>query len=67
MVGGLLGILLGYAISFSVSLVVDLPIAFAWVSMLLAFGLSTLIGVIFGYVPAVRAANINPIEALHSE
>ena len=66
-VGGLLGILLGYAISFSVSLVVDLPIAFAWVSMLLAFGLSTLIGVIFGYVPAVRAANINPIEALHSE
>jgi len=66
-VGGLLGILLGYTISFSVSFFVDLPIAFAWVSMVLAFGLSTLIGVLFGYVPAVRAANINPIEALHSE
>jgi putative ABC transport system permease protein len=66
-VGGLLGILLGYTISFSVSFFVDLPIAFAWVSMVLAFGLSTLIGVVFGYVPAIRAANINPIEALHSE
>jgi putative ABC transport system permease protein len=66
-VGGILGIILGYAIAYGVAFFVNYPAAFAWVSMLFAFGISTLVGIIFGYVPARRAANVNPIEALHSD
>lgn len=65
--GGLVGIVLGFAISYVVSLTVNLPIAFAWRSMLLSFFISVATGVIFGLMPALRAANVNPIEALQSE
>jgi putative ABC transport system permease protein len=47
-----------------VAWVVEIPIGFAWESMVLSFGISVLVGVVFGLVPAVRAANIDPIEAL---
>ena len=66
-VGGILGIVLGYGIAYGVAFFVKYPVAFAWVSMLFAFGISTLVGIVFGYVPARRAANVNPIEALHSD
>jgi putative ABC transport system permease protein len=66
-IGGLIGIALGLTISFTVGLLVDLPVAFSWISMALAFGISVLVGIIFGLMPALRAANINPIEALQSE
>ena len=66
-VGGLLGIALGFGISWIVALSVGLPIAFAWESMVLSFGISLVVGVTFGLWPAVRAANINPIEALRGE
>lgn len=66
-VGGVAGIAIGNAISFTVAWMFDLPIAFAWTSMLISFGISAGIGVLFGIVPAIRAANINPIEALHRE
>ncbi len=66
-IGGLLGILLGNAASFTVAAIIDLPIAFAWESMLIAFAISATVGVIFGLVPALRAARINPIQALQGE
>lgn len=66
-IGGLLGVALGFSISWVVSLTVGLPIAFAWESMLVSFGISMLVGVTFGLMPAVRAANVNPIEALRGE
>ena len=66
-VGGVIGIVLGNVLSFSVASLFDLPIAFAWESMLIAFGISVAVGIIFGIVPAIRAANVNPIEALQRE
>lgn len=66
-VGGLIGIVLGFAISFTVAWAVDLPIAFAWESMLVSFVVSAIVGVTFGIVPAMQAANTNPIEALQNE
>lgn len=66
-VGGVLGLILGLGGGAVVSWVAEIPMAFAWESMVLSFGISLLVGVIFGIVPAIRAANIDPIEALRGE
>ena len=65
--GGLIGIVLATAASISLSRVMGLPYAFDARINLLSFGFSALIGVIFGYVPARRAARLDPIQALRHE
>lgn len=65
--GGLLGIILGYAISFGVEKFIGLASDVSGFSIALAFGVSTLIGIVFGYYPAKRAAKLNAIEALRYE
>ena len=65
--GGAMGIALGLSLSFIVARTAELPVAFAWTSVGLSFGISLLVGLVFGIVPAIRAAQINPIEALRSE
>ena len=69
--GGLLGIALGYLFSAAANQIIDIAlndVDFAVVpsttSVLVAFGISVGIGVLFGYLPAKRAARLNPIEAL---
>jgi ABC-type antimicrobial peptide transport system permease subunit len=64
---GVIGVLLGWLISMGMARFADLEsvITLRWV--LLAFGLSALIGIVFGYYPARRAASLNPIEALRYE
>jgi putative ABC transport system permease protein len=66
-VGGALGVAIGIASSWVVSLTIGLPMAFAWESTALAFFISLAVGVTFGLMPAIRAANIDPIEALRGE
>lgn len=66
-IGGILGVILGWMISFGVSYLGILQAEVSVSSVLLAFGVSALIGIIFGYYPAHRAANLNPIEALRYE
>lgn len=63
-VGGILGVILGLLVSVIVGIVADLPVGFAWESVILSFGISLVVGVIFGLMPAIRAANVDPIEAL---
>lgn len=65
--GGALGILLGWIISFIFSYFNILETEISGASVLLAFGVSTFIGIVFGYYPARRASNLNPIEALRYE
>ena len=65
--GGGIGILLGWSASFAVTLSGLVRAQVTFPSVLLAFGVSTAIGIIFGWYPAQRAANLNPIDALRYE
>jgi putative ABC transport system permease protein len=64
--GGLLGILLGIGGTQIVSAIQRLPFLIDLPAITLAIGASVLIGIVFGVYPAMRAANIDPIEALRS-
>lgn len=65
--GGTIGIILGYGISLGVKQFIGLDTQVSGFSVVLAFGVSTLIGIVFGYYPAKRAAKLNAIEALRYE
>ncbi|MDB4939898.1 MAG: hypothetical protein JWO40_323 [Candidatus Doudnabacteria bacterium] len=65
--GGVLGVLLGWLISLAVSHFASIATKVSLGSVLLAFGVSAGIGIVFGYYPASRAAGLNPIEALRYE
>lgn len=65
--GGVIGVLLGWIISIAVSSFAGIATSVSISSVLLAFGVSAAIGIIFGYYPARRAAGLNPIEALRYE
>ena len=69
--GGTLGILLGYGVSSVAGQVASAAIGDTFTvapgfgAVMLAFGISAGIGVLFGFLPAKKAARLNPIEALH--
>jgi len=66
-IGGVMGVALGWGISFGVSALGILQTQVSISSVLLAFGVSAVIGIVFGYYPAQRASKLNPIEALRYE
>lgn len=66
-IGGILGILLGTGISLFVSYLGIISTSISLEAIALAFGVSALIGIAFGWYPARRAAALNPIEALRYE
>lgn len=65
--GGAVGILLGWAASLGVAKFASMTTQVSLSSILLAFGVSAAVGIIFGFYPARRAANLSPIEALRYE
>ncbi|KPK42940.1 MAG: hypothetical protein AMJ65_06980 [Phycisphaerae bacterium SG8_4] len=67
LLGGILGISLGSFIPYMVQQFGKMPTVITGESLLLAFGISAGIGVIFGLYPAYRAANMDPIESLRHE
>ncbi len=66
-VGGLLGIVLGLLTSAGLKSVLGVPFVFNPGIVIIAFLFSAAIGVIFGYFPALKAAGLDPIEALRHE
>ena len=66
-IGGAIGIVVGLGIPMLVKVIFDFPAAAPFWSVLLGFGVSTTVGLIFGLWPALKAARQNPIEALHYE
>jgi putative ABC transport system permease protein len=65
--GGILGICLGSLIPFLVTHFGKMPTVITGISLVLAFGISGAVGIIFGIYPAYRAANMDPIESLRHE
>jgi putative ABC transport system permease protein len=65
--GGLIGLLLALAASIGLSTLLNLPFEFMPGINALAFAFSAAIGIVFGFMPARRAARLDPIEALRHE
>src|SRR5581483_10209283 len=65
--GGMIGIIIGLAIPFSVRFLTTFRIPISGLSAIIAIVVSTLVGVIFGTVPATRAAQLDPVESLRYE
>lgn len=65
--GGVIGILTGWGISELVTVVFHFPATIPFWSVCVSFAVCTFIGILFGYLPARRAANLDPIEAIRHE
>jgi len=65
--GGIVGTLIGLSLPFSVHLFTNYDLPVNWLSAAIALGTAILIGVVFGTVPATRAAQLDPVESLKYE
>ncbi len=65
--GGTLGILVGLGLAYGGSVYMSIPFSPSAAVVLLAFGFSAVVGVVFGFFPARRAARLDPIEALRHQ
>ena len=65
--GGIIGILFGGAVAFLIGKLMDMSIVPSVTAIVISFSVSVGIGVIFGFLPAKNAANLNPIDALRFE
>ena len=67
MFGGVLGVAFGAAIAYVASILIGYAFAFQATTVLLAVGFSVTVGLIFGILPARKAAKLNPIDALRAQ
>jgi putative ABC transport system permease protein len=65
--GGVIGIILGMAFSYAIEASAEIATVVTPVSILISFGVAVIIGVVFGYYPAKRAAQHDPVHALRHE
>jgi len=65
--GGVVGVAVGIIMALVISRIMSIPVAISVPYSLIAVAFSTVIGVAFGLFPAIKAANLNPIEALRRE
>ena len=66
-IGGIIGVIIGWLACAGLTYFAILQTSISTNSILLAFGVSAAIGIVFGYYPARRASKLNPIEALRYE
>lgn len=66
LLGGLLGLILGALIAYLASALIGLGFTISLSTISLAVGFSATVGIIFGYLPALKASRLNPIDALRS-
>ena len=65
--GGVIGIIVGLAIPFSVRYFTEYRIPISGLSAIIAIVVSSLVGILFGTLPAVRASQLDPVESLRYE
>ncbi|MDR3246379.1 MAG: ABC transporter permease [Prevotellaceae bacterium] len=65
--GGLIGVILGIVLSYLITVIFEIKTIVSIISVILAFGISAAVGVIFGYAPAKKASERDPIESLRYE
>ena len=67
LVGGIIGVVIGLAVPFSVRFLTNYRLPVSGLSAIVAIVVSSLVGVLFGTVPAARAAKLDPVESLRYE
>ncbi len=68
-VGGMIGVAIGEALALAMSKIpgADLQASIPWWAVFMSFGFSAFVGVVFGMFPAIKAARLDPIDALRHE
>ncbi|HET6177737.1 MAG TPA: ABC transporter permease [Candidatus Sulfotelmatobacter sp.] len=67
LIGGIVGIVIGLAIPYSVRFLTDYRIPISGLSAIIAIVVSSIVGIVFGTVPAARASQLDPVESLRYE
>ena len=67
LIGGVVGIVIGLALPFSVRFLTEYRVPVSGFSAIIAIVVSSVVGIIFGTVPATRAAQLDPVESLRYE
>ena len=67
LIGGVVGIMFGYVLAYGVTIFSDWETEISLWSIVLSFGVSSGVGITFGYYPAKKASELNPIDALRYE
>ncbi|MGA8297848.1 MAG: FtsX-like permease family protein, partial [Terriglobales bacterium] len=67
LIGGIIGIVVGLAIPFSIRFLTEYRVPISGLSAIIAIVVSSLVGIIFGTLPAARAAQLDPVESLRYE
>ena len=65
--GGIIGVIAGIAMAQAISKMAQVPVGISIPAIIGSVIFSTVIGVIFGFVPSIKASNLNPIDALRHE
>ena len=65
--GGIIGVIAGIIMAQAISKIAQVPVGISIPAIIVSVIFSTVIGVIFGFVPSIKAANLNPIDALRHE
>ena len=66
-IGGFVGLVLGVGAAYIITVVAKMPFVVNFSAIAIVVGISVFIGLFFGIAPALKAAKLNPIDALHMD